>query len=72
MTLCILVKFLKVCREKILNKILTYGFSLYYRQNDKPNPLPKCNSDYLLMPAHKLAQLIRKREVIFIFILFFK
>ena len=65
MILFVLVKSLKFFRERILNSILTFGFSLYYKRDDRPSRLPKCKSGYLLMPAHKLAHLIRKREVNF-------
>ncbi|CAF0988502.1 unnamed protein product [Brachionus calyciflorus] len=49
--------------DNILKPIITYLFKLYYRKLDYPNPLPKCKSDILLTPGHKLARKIRNYEI---------
>ena len=46
-----------------IKPVVKLGFSLYYRKQDYLRPLPKCKSQLLLTPAHKLAQKIRRREV---------
>lgn len=43
--------------------VIQIGFRLYYRKQDYKNPLPKCKSDLLLMPAHKLADKVRRKEI---------
>lgn len=49
--------------DNILKPLIRLGFKFYYSSIDKLKPLPKCKSDLLLTPAHKLAQKIRKREI---------
>lgn len=50
--------------ERIVKPLIRFGFSLYYKKTDKLKPLPKCQSELLLLPAHRLAQKIRNKEVL--------
>lgn len=49
--------------DNVLKPLIYYCFKFYYSKIDTPNPLPKCSSELLLTPGHKLAKKIRNKEI---------
>ena len=56
-------KFFKFLLANFLRPFITFLFSLYYKNIDKPRPLPPLKSEFLELPAHELAERIRSRKV---------
>ncbi len=53
-----------------IKPIIELAFHVYYRfirRTDHLRPLPACKSPLLTVPAHKLAQMIRNKQVYFSF-----
>jgi hypothetical protein len=59
----IILKIIRFLVDNVMKPIFNFGFKLYYRKEDKQNPLPKCKNKLLFMSAHELAKKIRQREV---------
>jgi hypothetical protein len=59
----IILKIIRLFVDSFVKPIFNFGFKLYYRKEDKQNPLPKSKNDLLYMSAMELAKKIRQREV---------
>ena len=59
----IVIKLFQFFVGSIYKPLVILGFRTYYRKEDKNRPLPKINNELLLIPANKLAEKIRNKEV---------
>lgn len=59
----IVLKLLIFILDNLLKPIVKLGFRVYYYKLDHLKPLPKCQNPLLYLPAWKLAEKIRKKEV---------
>jgi hypothetical protein len=58
-----LLGFVRFVVDNVITPLANAIYGFYYRSIDYAKPLPKIKNDLLLVPAHKLAQKIRKKEV---------
>lgn len=56
---------IKYVLDFIVKPVIRFGFGLYYRNVDRTKPLPRCSNPLIFTPAHKLAKMIRAKEVNF-------
>jgi hypothetical protein len=60
--------------DTFIKPFVLLAFYVYYKfieRTDYIRPLPKCKSRLLTMPAHKLADMIRRKEVLLLFLFAF-
>lgn len=58
-----IAKLLLSLTRALMNPFVTLCFRIYYRKLNKSRPLPPITNELLLLPAHKLAAKLRKKEV---------
>jgi hypothetical protein len=67
-----LLSFARFLLGTFVKPFVLLAFYLYYKfiaRTDYLRPLPRCKSRLLTLPAHKLADMIRRKEVHIIFLL---
>ena len=63
MLFAILLRIIEFLINTLLRPFIKYWFKSYFRSVDNVRPLPKCSNDVLFLPASKLAEKIRNKEV---------
>lgn len=70
-TVILIIKILRILLGYFVKPVVNLAYTIYYRNIDKPMPLPRIKNSILLLPAHKLAAKIRNKEVRSLLLKFF-
>lgn len=60
-----IIRILRIIIGYFLKPVINVAFKIINRKTDKSMPLPTIKNPILLLPATKLAEKIRKKEVCF-------
>ena len=61
----LIIRILRILIGYFVKPVINFVYKIYYRDIDKPMPLPKIKNPILLLSAQKLASKIRNKEVCF-------